>query len=125
MSALKKVSLVNLGSGAAVEKFDIELDKLADNLLDPNADPSAKRSIVLTVTVVPKAGRDFGDITIDCKSKLASPMAYEGGQLYYGLGSHGEVQVAAIDPRQGEMFPEKDLPENVTSINSGKDEAQS
>ena len=42
----RKVSLTNLGNGAAVELFDHELQKVLANIDDPNTDPKEKRKII-------------------------------------------------------------------------------
>jgi hypothetical protein len=44
-----KVSLANIGNGAAIELFDAELPAVYENLLDPETDPKKPRSIRLEV----------------------------------------------------------------------------
>jgi len=66
-----QISLINLGGGAAVEKFQIELNQVLANIMDVNTD-EGKREIVLKVEFKPSRDRDACDIRIHCKSKLAA-----------------------------------------------------
>lgn len=65
---LNQMTLANLGGGAAVERFQEELQKVITNILDPNTEAQAKRSVVLKVTIKPEkiACEDNPDqLTID------------------------------------------------------------
>ena len=43
----EKLTLSNLGNGAAVELFGIELRRVLKDVMDPNTDPKAVREITL------------------------------------------------------------------------------
>lgn len=47
MSEREIVSLENIGRGAALERFDVELQKVLENVLDPNTKPTATRKVTL------------------------------------------------------------------------------
>ena len=66
----EKLSLANLGGGAAVEKFDTELQKVLDNIADPNTVENAGREVTLKVKIKPKE-RDYAKVQILCGSKPA------------------------------------------------------
>lgn len=53
----EKLSLVNLGGGAAVEMFDEALEKVLENILDPNTEAKTKRVITLKMTISPAENR--------------------------------------------------------------------
>lgn len=87
----EKLSLANLGQGAAIEKFDRELQKVLDNIQDPNTGATAKRSVTLTVSLKPNDDREFADIDIAVKSTTAPDYAF---RVMAGLGRdiHGAAE---------------------------------
>lgn len=77
------LTLDNLGAGAAKELFQHELEKVLENILDPNTDAKCKRTVVLTVTIVPGDNRDECATLIEATSKLA-PFKGAGCTLFVG-----------------------------------------
>ncbi|WP_049894991.1 hypothetical protein [Paenibacillus antibioticophila] len=65
------ISLDKLAGGAAAEKLNIELAKLAANVMDPNTKAEAARTVTLTIAVKPNKQRQVGDVEINVKSSLA------------------------------------------------------
>ena len=51
-------TLTEIGRGAAVERFDLELQKVLDNIQDPNTDPKKARSVFLKFTITPYPNTD-------------------------------------------------------------------
>ena len=68
-----QLSLINLGGGAAVEQFQVELDRVLENIMDPNTGHT-KRAITMKVEFQPSTDRSTYNLRISCSSKLA---AYE------------------------------------------------
>lgn len=68
---IEKLSLVNLKEGAAVEMFDNALDKVMDNINDPNTTSKA-REIKLVVKFIPSEDRSYVAYSISCDPKLMS-----------------------------------------------------
>ncbi len=99
------VSLTNLGGGACVEKFDDELRKVVENILDPNTTLKA-RKIVLEVTFTPNETREISVTDIECSSKLAKVKPFKT-TLFVGAGAEGAEAVEAQNPNQGALagFP--------------------
>ncbi len=69
------VTLATINHGEAVEKFDLALEDVLKDLVDPNKDPDAERAITLTVKLQPKkkkGGHRYGptNVTISCKAKF-------------------------------------------------------
>jgi hypothetical protein len=56
------VSLQNLGGGAAIELFDLELQKVLENISDENTRPAVVREITLKVKIKPGDDRDYGNL---------------------------------------------------------------
>ncbi|HEY9734904.1 MAG TPA: hypothetical protein V6D06_01435 [Trichocoleus sp.] len=68
------ISLENLCRGAAIERFNEELQKVLRNIVDPNTPARAKRCITLKVVIAPSEERDFATIAVTATSKTADPM---------------------------------------------------
>lgn len=110
------VTLVSLGQGAALEKFQDTLDRVLENILDPNTKATAVRSVTLTVTFKPDEDRSFANAVIDVKGKLAPPKPV-GTAIY--IGKRGGLAVATErDARQMK------LDDNVVGIKEGQKETQ-
>jgi len=65
------ITLTNLGGGAAVERFNYELNRVLQNIHDPNTPAQAVRTITLTVKLTPDETREIADTSISCSSKVA------------------------------------------------------
>lgn len=107
------VRLDSLGQGAAIEKFEDELNRVLENILDPNTKPTVTRSVTLTVTVKPDEDRSFANTLIEVKSKLA-PSRAVGTAIY--IGRHGGRAVATERDTRQMTLPE----ENVVAMKGGK-----
>ena len=91
-------SLTTLGRGAAIERFDEEMQKVLDNILDPNTKPDVMREVKLIVKVKPNKERDFAYVEIHCQSKLA-PFDAVPTQIY--IGKHkGKAVAFERNPQQ-------------------------
>jgi len=64
------LAITTLGGGAVLHKAQIELNKILDNILDPNTVLS-KRTLNIKVGFKPNQDRDMVDIDIDCSCTLA------------------------------------------------------
>lgn len=64
-------SLSELMDGGVEERFNEALDKLWQNVFDPNTNPTATRSLTLTVKIKPNERRDSCDFRVDVVPKLA------------------------------------------------------
>jgi len=73
-----RLTLDNLGNGAARELFAAELERVVENLLDPNANPDSKRSVTLTATFLPGKERNEVGVLVEVSSKIAPPLGCAG-----------------------------------------------
>ena len=48
-----KKSILEMARGAFVERVDLEMAKVIDNILDANTKPTAKRKLTLTIEFQP------------------------------------------------------------------------
>ena len=95
-------TLPEIGRGAAVERFDMELQKILDNIQDPNTDPKKARSVVLKLTITPDEDRGVGKYAIDCQAKLA-PIKAHPGRVFLGRDRNGRGVASEEHPTQVEM----------------------
>jgi hypothetical protein len=106
------VTLVSIGGGAAVELFDIELERVLANIKDINTDPKTRRRITLVVDIVPNEERAYGDVRITATSKLASGKAHQS--LMYVVKRGGQIMAVESNPQQ------LNIPGDVVSIGGGE-----
>ncbi|HEM2792135.1 TPA: hypothetical protein U0603_000210 [Streptococcus suis] len=66
-----KLDLSALGEGGLQEKVDKELEKVLDNILDPNTDSKPARKLVITLTMKADDSREVINTSMDVKSTLA------------------------------------------------------
>ena len=98
------MTLENIGGGAAVELFGIDLKKVLKDILDVNTDPKAERAITLKVAIKPDENRDLGTISISCKSKLAGTKEFLT-KAFFGMEA-GKPEAREIE-RQETLFDRK------------------
>ncbi|MCC9939074.1 hypothetical protein HK127_03535, partial [Streptococcus agalactiae] len=66
-----KLDLSAIGEGGLQEKVDKELEKVFDNILDPNTDIKTKRKLTITLTMTPDETREVVSTSMEVKSTLA------------------------------------------------------
>ena len=92
------ISLISLKEGAAVELFDAELQKVLDNIMDPNTKPDSVREVILKVKFKPEKDRSMGIISIEPFSRLA-PQAPVATRVFLG-GKNGKGVAFEHNPKQ-------------------------
>lgn len=95
------LTLDTLGHGAARELFQQELDRVLENVLDPNAEATSKRRIRLDVEIVPNAARDECSVVVRASSKIAAPMG-AGSTIFVGRRM-GRAVATTFDPKQQQL----------------------
>lgn len=96
-------SLATMLGGDVVRRFDLEMEAVAQDILDPDKDPKAKRSVTLKVTFCPDEKRAATPFLVEVKSKLADPKA-EQGIAWVGQRLGHAMMVEAYDPRTPDLF---------------------
>ncbi|MGI1768432.1 hypothetical protein [Streptococcus uberis] len=66
-----KLDLSAIGEGGLQEKVDKELEKVFDNILDPNTDTKTARKLTITLTMKPDDTRQTVATGMEVKSTLA------------------------------------------------------
>lgn len=85
-----KVNLTEMARGAILEQFEIEMEKVLKNIIDPNTDPKKARKIQLTVQFKPTEDRDIAYIQAQAKSTLV-PSKPIGTQIVIDQDVDGSI----------------------------------
>jgi len=96
----ERVTLDTLGCGAARELFQAELDRVVENIVDPNTNPTKARKVVLELKLKPNKDRTLCHAEISCKSTLAEAVGYET-QVMVGIDRGKPVASELV---QGALF---------------------
>ena len=97
-------SIMRMARGAFEERVDYEMDKVIQNILDPNTKATAKRKITLTIELTPDDERRQIQVSVTAKSTLAAtnPVATS---LYVTGDGNGELVSSAYRPRRPSAPP--------------------
>jgi repressor of nif and glnA expression len=87
--------LDELMDGALTERFNREMDRVLQNVFDPNTDPKAKRQIQIVIEIAPNEQRDSAKFKVDVKTKIAPPMAISQMCFLY-QDDEGNVTAAEV-----------------------------
>lgn len=68
---MQNVNIANIAGGALVERADIEIQRVYNNILDLNTDAKKKRKVVITLEFKPDEERDITDVSFNVKSVIA------------------------------------------------------
>ncbi len=102
----EELKLENLGEGVADALFQIEMQKVVDNIKDPNIEPEAVRKITMEVTFRPTKNRMMGGMTIAVTSKLGNRSPHEG-MAHFAKDQTGRNVIVEENPNQGKFeFPQ-------------------
>lgn len=98
------INIPNLANGAVAERINEEMQKVLDNIADPNTDPTKARKLTITVTVKADEERDVAHATVQAKATLVP--AYEiGTKLLIDTDREGQVVGRELKSgAKGQMF---------------------
>lgn len=88
------IVLEDLAGGAFAEKMQEALLEVAENIQNPNTDPTAKRKITATLTFAPDSRGEMVSTTIQVVTKLAPTEAIDTTVLVGRNHKTGEVEIA-------------------------------
>lgn len=104
------VTITSVSGGALIQAFDLKLAEVLENIQNINMPATAKRSITLTLDILPREDRIQLDTKFTCNAKLSSLVPADG-RLYIGKDEDGNLYALNKDPRQQNLFtppqPEK------------------
>jgi len=112
MAEEERLSLVNLMGGLAIARFDDELQKVLNNIVDPNTPAKAKREVTLKTTWLPDSDRDLSRMEISVTSKLAAAEKV-ATKVFIALTRQGPV---ATEHNPSQPCLQFDEPTNVAPL---------
>jgi hypothetical protein len=121
---MENLNIANIAGGALVEQVDAEINKVLNNILDPNTNPIKKRKITVTLTFLPSEDRT-ADVVFETKSTIV-PIKPGLTRIAYDKDSNGSILAeelrrgamtgqATIDLETGEVLEAK-VPSKVINI---------
>lgn len=116
----QKLSLATLKGGAAIEMVDMALQELLENIIDPNTNATAKRSVTLKLSLAPDQERESMHIGIDVKSSFAPHESI--GTIAFIAHTRDGVVAVENDPKQRKLFDEPTTGPVVVDMTKGGSE---
>lgn len=104
------IMLSGIAGGALEERWQLELERVLQNIADPNTDAKKARVITLKVTIKPTEERNVGDVTIEASSKVSAQKSV-ATLIYMGRTAKG-VQAVEHSPLQLTFDPPPPTPWN-------------
>jgi|LSQX01.1.fsa_nt_gb hypothetical protein len=95
MQQEEKLSLSEMAQGAFMEQFNIELNKVLANIVDPNTDPKKPRKITLTAILKANEEREVATFEVQSKAALV-PVKPVGTMIIIDRDAQGKVVAAEL-----------------------------
>jgi hypothetical protein len=123
--SVNKMILSEMAGGGLQELFEHELDRIVENINDPNTEVKAARKLVIELKFKPiDDSRDLVGVEITPKTSLAPTVGTKTKMI---IGSDGKVLVAAeyhnqipgqmaIDEETGEILEDNAFKQNIVNF---------
>lgn len=120
---MEKLNIANIAKGALLERADVEIKRVLENIADHNTDYKKARKITLTLDFrALDESREAIKVDLQAKSSIA-PYNAVTTQLYVDRDQHGEIVAqefvkgqmkgqVTIDVDTGEILAEENRPKN-------------
>jgi hypothetical protein len=92
-------SILEMAHGAIMERTDYEMKKVLDNILDPNTKAAKKRTLTVTLELLPDDDRKQIQVKATSKSKLEPTNAVSTALYITGDSDTGEVAAVEMVPQ--------------------------
>jgi len=103
LSEPQLIDINTVSDGALVEAFGLKLAEVLENISDPNTPATAKRSITLTLSLMPNLDRTQINTSFTCKAGVAA-IAPATSRFFVGKDEYGNCYALDRDPRQQNLF---------------------
>ncbi|WP_203362418.1 replication terminator protein [Bacillus sp. REN10] len=87
--------LNSFADGAMAERFNQEMQKVIENIMDPNTDPTKARKVTLTISVKSNDKRELINVAVQGKCTLAAAKDVET-QLLVDYDGNGKVTAGEL-----------------------------
>lgn len=105
-------SILDMNKGAFKKQINRDVARVVDNIMDPYADPTAKRNVSIVIEFAPVSDRQLIKIRVSSKATLAGEDASSTSLLLTG-DANGELQLVEVDSQltgQMNVFGEATAP---------------
>jgi hypothetical protein len=121
------LNILNIAKGALVEQADVEIQRILENISDPNTDIKKVRKLTITMSFKPM-DRDAAAIEVVTKSSCV-PYNAVATQVFIGRNDDGQVvaeefikgqvkgQLKVIDDDTGEVISDVPASKKILNIN--------
>lgn len=96
---MDRKSILEMSAGAILERVDLEMGKVLDNIMDPNTKATAKRKITVNLELIPSADRRVITVQTTAKSTLVATEPVTTSLCVTGTRNTGEMLVAEMVPQ--------------------------
>jgi hypothetical protein len=108
----KMINLETFAGGALAEQINTEIEKVVNNIYDPNTDAKRVRKLTLTLSFKPNQKRSVAEIDIQAKTTLAPFLPTQANIMIDKDLSTGKIVAAEIGSNiPGQIEMEIDDPE--------------
>lgn len=108
------LSIETLYCGGAVERIKSEIQRVLENIIDPNTPPKATRKVSLTMTIKPNEQRNMAEVLVATSSTVCPASPIETS-IYIGANpATGEI--GASEMASGENPMQNILPGAESSM---------
>ena len=94
-----EIDINKLAGGAMAERINRELQKVAENILDPNTNAITARTVTVTIKIKPDDAREIGMTDIQVNSSLA-PAKGVPAKFVFDYGKDGKAVIAELNTGQ-------------------------
>lgn len=108
-----EIKLAELADGAVAERFNLEMQRVLDNIMDPNTDPKKVRTLTLKISFKADENRDIVTANIDTKANLA-PVVGIGTKFLLDRDGNGNVVGAELI--QTSLFRKDEDPRPASNV---------
>lgn len=108
MSDFHRVTLGNIGNGGAEEIFQRELQKVLNDIADPNTRAEPKRKIDICIEFHPYESRDKCEVLVTYKTTLCKPVPASMPMFIRQNMVSKETEGIQFNHRQIDIFKESD-----------------
>lgn len=113
---MDKLTIANIARGALAEQFDVELEKVLDNVLDPNTEAKKPRKIQITVEIKPNdEKRGNATVKVTTKSTII-PSNSLVTMIVIGKDKEGNIEAAELGQ---EIYGQMEIKDNGAIEESG------
>ncbi|MBM7580046.1 replication terminator protein [Jeotgalibacillus terrae] len=98
-----KIDFNNFANGALAEKLNREIQRVMENIEDPNTEFKTKRSVTLTLSFSAEEDRELISTDVQVKSKLA-PTKSVSARMLLGRDEKGVVGAELKSGVKGQMY---------------------